>query len=151
MPSYNAKSESSLIELFPTLEPVNELMGIYVSELSGPNILKPVKKLFLKLTGLPGWGGKQFYKGYAFNLIQQKKKTVHGPKMTLSIEATATDGQTGLVAIYEKSAPYIWQHCTDEFRKLNDKTILGMSRFDLLGLRGKPVMFLLHQAPINEL
>jgi len=150
MPIYNAKSERSLIELFPTLEPVTELNGVYVPELSGPNILKPVKKAFLNLTGLPGWGGKQFYKGHALNLIKLKKNVVHGPKMILSIEASTTDGKNGLVAKYEKDAPFIWRRCTDEFRILDNKTILGMSRFDLLGMRGKPVMFLLHQAPHNK-
>mgnify|MGYP000732650040 FL=1 len=70
--------------------------------------------------------------------------------MILSIEASATDGKNGLVAKYEKDAPFIWRRCTDEFRILDNKTILGMSRFDLLGMRGKPVMFLLHRAPNHK-
>jgi len=145
MQDYNIKSEQSLVALFPTLEPAIELTGVYEPELPGPSILKPFKWLFLSLSGLPGWGGKQFFKGFALNLITRQGKTVRGPRMELSIQASKADGKNGLVATYDKNASFIWQRCTDEFRMLNDDTIIGMSHFNLPGVRGMQVMFVLHR------
>ncbi len=147
MTHYNIRSERSLLELFPTLKPAAELKGVYTPELPGPEILKPFKRLFLYLSGLPGWGGKQFFNDYALNLIQKNKETTQGPKMILSSRPSKADGKKGLVATYDKNAPFIWQRCTDEFRIIDSNTILGMSHFDLPGFRQKPIMFLLHRAP----
>jgi len=150
MTSYNVKSEKSLIQLFMTLEPVKELEGVYTAEIPGPRFLVPIKKLFLGISGLPGWVGKQFFGDYALNMLTKKGELYAGPKMLIKKLLHQIDSKEGLVATYDSDAPFIWQHCTDEFRHIDDNTILGMSHFDLPGFRGKPTMFLLHKTPYKE-
>lgn len=142
---FNPRSEKSLIKLFPTLEPVISLEGVYRSELPGPKFMVPFKNIFLTLSGLPNWGGKHFFGDYALNIIKKNGKATDGPKMNLQVGKQQDDGKVGLIANYDENSPYIWRHCTDEFRRVNETTILGVSHFDLPGLRGKPVMFILHQ------
>jgi len=150
MTHYNIRSEKSLLKLYPSLQPATELLGVYEPELPGPKILRPFKKLFLNLSGLPGWGGKHFMGDYALNMIKKNGCVVKGPKMIISTRAHKMDSRQGLVATYTDDAPFIWRHCTDEFRVINDNLLLGMSYFDLPGFRGMPVMFLLRRAPDNS-
>lgn len=147
MPTYNIQSTQSLVRLFSTLPPVTSLRGVYQPELPGLRFLVPFKWLFLRLTGLPGWKGKQFMGDYALNLITRSNTVVSGPRMNLSIRPSRVDRKAGLVATYNRDAPFMWRHCTDEFRQLDDNTILGMSHFDVIGMRSMKVMFLLHHAP----
>ncbi|GLQ32685.1 hypothetical protein GCM10007876_31640 [Litoribrevibacter albus] len=147
MPHYNVRSERSLINIFPRLEPVTELNGVYLAELPGPKILTPFKRLFLSVSGLPGWKGKQFFGDYALNILSKKGQIYKGPEMRIQTQPHKLDGKQGAIATYDSTAPHIWQHCTDEFRQIDQDTVLGMSHFDLPAFRGRPVMFLLHRLP----
>jgi hypothetical protein len=147
MPGYNLRSTQSLIDLFNKLTPVESLSGIYQPELPGHRFLVPFKWLFLRVTGLPGWKGKQFMGTHALNLITRSNRVVSGPRMDLSIRPSRIDGKQGLAATYGPEAPFMWRHCTDEFRWLDDQTILGMSHFDVIGMRSIKTMFILHHAP----
>jgi len=150
MTSYDVKSEKSLIQLFMTLEPVKELDGVYTAEIPGSRFLVPIKKMILGIFGLPGWIGKQFFDDYALNMLTKKGELCAGPKMLIRTLPHKLDSKEGLVATYDSDAPIVWQHCTDEFRRIDDNTVLGMSHFDLPGFRGKPSMFLLHKTPHKE-
>lgn len=145
-PSYNPRSIQALVKLFPHLEPVQQLSGVYLAELAGPAILRPFQQLFLKLTGLPNWRGKHFVTTHhAVNLITHHGKETDGPNMLLSILPSHLDKKEGLVASYDENAPALWRRYTDEFRWVNENTILGMSKFNIPGFRNFPVMFILHK------
>ncbi len=150
MTSFNPRSEKSLVELYPQLEPATELTGVYIAEIPGAKFLEPVKKFFLRLAGLPGWQGKHFFDGYALNILTKRGEIYEGPKMIIQSRPHKIDDKAGLVATYDASAPYIWRHCIDEFRQVDQDTLLGMSHFDLPGLRGKPHMFILHRRPEHK-
>lgn len=145
MTRYNPRSERSLLRLYPTLQPVESLDGEYVAELTGPAVFRPLQKLFLRLSGLPGWSGKVFTSAQAVNIIKRQGQPARGLKMHLAQEPQLMDSRQGMVARYSEEAPLIWRKCRDEFRQIDADTVLGASYFDLPFLRRRPIMFLLHK------
>lgn len=143
--NYNPRSEKALIGMQSALEPVQKLKGVYRSELPGPKLLHPIKRLFLSLSGLPNWDGKDFKENTAINLVSRYGIEFDGPKMNLIHGIHRCDGKEGLIATYTSKAPYLWRKCTDEFRWLDETTVLGISYFDIPLLRNKAVPFILHQ------
>lgn len=146
MTHYNIRSEKELFELFSRLTPAQELQGVYQPEFPGAKFMRPVKLWGLGLLGLPGWQGKQFFGDNAVNIITCNGHAAAGMTMKISIRPHKLDGELGLVATYPEDAPLIWRHCTDEFRVLDECTLLGMTHFDLPMIRHKPMMFVLHHA-----
>ncbi|NIB38558.1 hypothetical protein HBA55_03120 [Pseudomaricurvus alkylphenolicus] len=146
MSNYPVNNDKQLYQLYATLPPATELDGVYEAELTGPNILKPFKRWFLRLTGLPGWRGKHFFGDYALNMIDKGRGIVSGPKMLIASDTQRIDAQEGLVATYAANAPWMWRRCRDEFRQLGDRSVLGVSYFDIPGFRNTPIMFLLHRS-----
>jgi hypothetical protein len=143
-------SEQTLLKLYPSLNPVTELKGVYEAVLTGPRFLIPLKRLFLRLSGLPGWAGKHFKGDYALNMLAKGGQVKPGPKMLLANRPHKMDSKVGMVATYDERAPWLWRRCTDEFRVLDDDSVLGISYFDLPGFRNKPILFLLRFAPHND-
>lgn len=145
MVSGKTYSEKALKQMYSSLQPVESLQGVYKADIPGPRILLPFKYLFLRLSGLPGWFGKDFKGEFALNMLQQKNRLVRGPKMLLAQKPHKTDQRTGLVATYHHDAPWLWRRCTDEFRHLSEDTILGVSYFNVPGFRNRPILFMLHK------
>ena len=150
MAAYNVRSEKSLVELYSTLQTATNLEGYYRAEISGPKFLIPIKHMILSLLGLPGWKGKHFYGDYALNVLERKGKVTKGLRMSIKTLPHRLDSKPGLVTVYEDDASFIWRRCTDEFRVIDEHTLLGMTFFDLPFFRGKPSMFLLHKCPDEE-
>ncbi len=139
------RSDKALFELFFLLTPASSLAGAYRPGFPGPKWRRPIKQWGLSLLGLPGWQGKQFFQDEAVNIITVDKRAVAGTKMNIRTRPHRLDGQAGLVATYPEGSHFLWRHCTDEFRMLNDDTVIGMAHFDFPLIRHKPMMFVLYR------
>lgn len=122
---------------------LDAMAGTFDGEFAGP---PPVRAAFangLALFGMRGWHGKRFD-----TPASGVNRLAHGTgfPMYAHIEPSFADGRDAIVAVYgdRERMPFRWLR--DEFRELDDDTLLGLSFVDAPGLRRVGTPFLLHRA-----
>lgn len=110
-----------------------EVHGTYRAVFVGPAILRAVAPRAIALAGMRRWYGKRFDgTGGAVNLVRGADGTVHDilPTRTF-VDTSWLDGGDALVVSYgtdpQHAAPVPWRWVRDEFRALDDGTLLGMT------------------------
>jgi cholesterol oxidase len=130
--------------------PVEALLGTRRAVFVGPRAQRAVAPRGLGLLGLPRWFGKRFEATAAgvhgVNLLHDDGGLRAHLEMRADIEASRLDGAPALVVTYEQDAPLPWRHIRDEFRTLEDGTLLGMTVLDVPGARKAGTPFLLEVA-----
>ncbi len=134
---------------FATLSsfPVEALNGEYRSRVPGPFWYRWSFAPSLAFTALRGWVGKAFFdNGRAINLVRRKGKITRVLPMTVREQNSELDGNPVQVVIYPDDAPFPWNRVTDELRRVNETTIVGMTIFHLPVIRHIPFPFILRKS-----
>jgi hypothetical protein len=140
----DSRSLLALRRAWPTLaEPeLDAMAGTFDGEFVGPGPTPLLLSAALALCGMPGWHGKRFdTPARGINRIAPGT----GFPMEATIAPSYADGRAAIVATYgrRERAPFRWLR--DEFRPLDDRTLLGLSFVDAPGLRRAGMPFLLHR------
>ena len=118
--------------------------GRYEAEFIGPAWLRYIAPKLLPLGGLPGWFGKSFAEGEkAINLLRKGNELVEAVPMCRRFCASGIDGQSALVLSYDRRAPLGCRLLIDEFRALDEDTLLGLTVVNLPLIRSFTLPFLL--------
>lgn len=97
--------------------------------------------LGLGLIGLPRWFGKRLTadgdKLRGMNLVRRRDGSGLQERLAMSgaRSASLTDGLPVVAIIYAADGPRPWRWVRDEFRRLPDGTLAGMTFLDVPGLR----------------
>ena len=116
----------------------------------GPAWMRRATPVFVALTGMPGWWGKQFAPDDeatalgGHNTLERDGSLVPSLRMTARLGASRVDGRPAIVATYDGGAPWPWRGVRDELRPLADGRLLGLS-FGLVPLLPTPAPFLLER------
>jgi hypothetical protein len=151
------KADSSLgrvLQIFreaqePTL---GTLVGVHEGSFAGPAFVRLPAPLFMALTGMLGWCGKEFDPPRSDpallsgrNLVRQRGAVRRSIPMQAKVAPSRVDGRLALVLSYPPDARWPWRRTTDELRPLDDQTLLGLGFVDAPLLRGLPLPFLLRR------
>ncbi|WP_346765111.1 hypothetical protein [Rhodococcus sp. BL-253-APC-6A1W] len=110
-----------------------DVQGTYRAVFVGPALLRAVAPRAIALGGMRGWHGKRFDgAGGAVNVLRDGDGTLRDSlPATISTDASWLDGSEALVVSYgtgpQGSAPVPWRWVRDEFRALDDGTLLGLT------------------------
>lgn len=108
-----------------------ELKGFYAGVPAGPWWFRLGSGPTMRMTGFGGWMGKQFLgEGRAANQFQTKAGIELRFPMTLARAPSRLDGIDTLVLNYPADARAPWCWVTDELRRMDDGSILGMTFVD---------------------
>lgn len=120
--------------------------GFWRARFIGPWWLRLTGRPSVALAGLRGWQGKRFLTPErATNILRRADGEIEHLAMRCAIVTTDLDGQPVAALTYGASGPVPWRWVTDELRALDDRTLLGMTRINLPGLRGLAFPFLLER------
>ena len=133
----------------PTLD---MLVGVHEGSFAGPAFVRLPAPLFMALTGMLGWCGKEFDPpGSDPTLLSGRnlvrRRVVVGPSipMRAKLAPSRVDGRLALVLSYPSDARWPWRRTTDELRPLDDQTLLGLGFVDAPLIRALPLPFLLRR------
>ncbi len=122
--------------------------GTWRASFTGPGWLRVIAPRGLFLLRFGGWWGKELQaNGSGVNLFQRGGKHFAAFPITVKTGTSRLDGKPCLIVRYSKDAGFPWAHVIDELRRLDDDTLFGMTIFDLPGMRGFPLPFLLQRFP----
>ncbi len=142
----NAQPFRTFPGLFSTLDvpEIDQIKGQYQGSFVGPRWLRSAAGPALVLSGLGGWWGKHFKgDGTAMNLVQHSDQLEPSFPMTLVPVTSVIDGRTGLALNYGAENPFPWPHIVDELRRLDQKSLLGMTYVNTQPLQKLAFPFLL--------
>ncbi|HSJ87757.1 MAG TPA: hypothetical protein VK909_11155 [Anaerolineales bacterium] len=113
----------------------SSLPGKYRGAFVGPVWLKLGVKPALWITGLGGWWGKDIFQdGTAINIVLRDGNFSTRFPMELICGKSAFDERDGLALRYQKGNPFPWMFIVDEIRRIDEITLLGMSRTNIPGV-----------------
>jgi hypothetical protein len=145
---FNSMSLHQFRDFFNTLanpEPAS-LSGIYRATFVGPGWLRASAGPALALTGLGGWWGKEIHTdGTAINIVLRAGKFSKRFRMKFVNKRSFIDGRDGLALHYQPGNPFPWMFIVDEIRRVDGKTLLGMTIVNLRGLRSLALPFTLEK------
>jgi hypothetical protein len=122
------------------------IRGKYHGAFVGPAWVKAAVKPALWITGLGGWWGKEIYEdGTAINLVLRRGKFSTRFSMKFVRERSFIDGRHGLALHYQQDNPVLWLFIVDEIRRMDESTLLGMTRPSIPGLRWFALPFILQK------
>ena len=122
----------------------SSLPGNYRGTFVGPAWLRMGVKPALLLAGLGGWWGKEIFQdGTAINIILRGGKFERRFPMETICGTSVIDGQDGLALRYQKGNPFPFMFIMDELRRIDELTLLGMSRTNIPGFRWFALPFVL--------
>lgn len=125
----------------------NSLPGRYHDTFVGPAWLRIAVKPALLITGLGGWWGKEIFQdGTAINIVLRNGKLSRCFPMKVICGKSVLDRQNGLALRYQKGNPFPWMFIIDEIRRIDEITLLGMSRLNIPGLRWFAIPFVLQKS-----
>jgi hypothetical protein len=143
----NQLSLSAVRSLFTTLDPPTtaSLSGLHRGLFVGPGWLRASAQPLLAITGLGGWWGKEISQdaSTAINLVLRRGAYHRIFPMYFVNQASIIDGQPGLALRYEKDNPFPWPIIVDELRRIDARTVLGMTLVDLNPFRRQAFPFIL--------
>jgi len=126
--------------------------GTYRAAFVGPLWWRIAAVPTLTITGLGGWWGKEFHAdGSAINIVLRAGDFSTRFPMKLVAAPSMIDGKGGLALHYQKGNPFPWMHIVDEIRRIDEKTLLGMTIANLRGLRDMALPFVLQQDSTEKL
>lgn len=116
----------------PTLD---ALAGTHEAVFVGPAPLRFAAPRSIALAGMPRWYGKRFGAGAAggtlagTNLLRAPGGDGFEERhpMTASVAPSWLDGAPALVVSYGADGPVPWRWVRDEFRRVDDETLLGLT------------------------
>ncbi len=134
--------------LFASLEipEAHTLCGKYRGEFVGPRWVRIFAWPALLAAGLGGWWGKLMYvDGRAINIVCREGNFSTCHPMKFRKERSHIDRQEGLALHYQyqRDNPFLWLFVVDEIRRLDETTLLGMTRPKIPGLRWLAFPFVL--------
>ncbi len=139
-------------QLFAALQPPTQLEGSWRAAFTGPVWLCWLAPLGMALSPLRGWCGKRFdAAGQGINLVRRSGRVQAMVPMRVVSRASAVDGAPVLATEYDAQAPWLLRGVADEFRVLNDYTLLGLMTVTRPGLRWVAFPFLLTRVPEGAL
>ncbi|MGH8455410.1 MAG: hypothetical protein ACRETW_10055 [Stenotrophobium sp.] len=153
MTSFNLRgSLRATRRIFRNLAAPKTLAGRWRIEFAGPLWLRRLAPLGLNLSALRGWHGKSFDgDDCGVNLMRRGRKLRNLLPMRAVLRPSRLDGGLVMAASYGSDAPVLQLLVTEEFRILDNDTLLGMMILDLPGLRRQFALpFLLHRSPSSE-
>jgi hypothetical protein len=112
--------------------------GRHAGAFPGPRAYELACRYAIETTGLAGWLGKRFDAPAAganeadgANLVRDGE----AKPMVARIAPSLTDGRPALVCTYrpQEALPYRWVR--DEFRRWDERTLLGLAFLDVPGVR----------------
>ncbi|WP_241385844.1 hypothetical protein [Rhodococcus sp. CH91] len=104
--------------------------GTYRAVFVGPALLRVAAPRAIALGGMPRWYGKRFAgDGTAVNLLADTGGALLQEKlpMRVAIAPSWLDGHPAIVVSYGADAPVPWRWVRDEFRTLDERTLLGLT------------------------
>ncbi len=126
--------------------PAEQRQGFWKARFVGPFWLRLGGMPSCYLSGLWGWLGKKFItENTATNIVKRNSGTINILDMTVSESPSEVDGKTAIILSYSKSSPIPWRWVTDEFRAVDDNTLIGITRLHLPILRHLTFPFLLER------
>jgi hypothetical protein len=142
--------------LFSSLPPptIQSIHGVYRGQFTGPAWLCLSATPSLALAGLGGWWGKILPgDGTGQNLVLRQGKLYRRLPIRLVTIPSLVDGKLGLTVQYTSECPFPWPHVIDELRRLDEKTLLGLTIVNLGLLRRLAFPFLLfpEDIPFDQL
>jgi hypothetical protein len=142
--------------LFCSLPPpaIQSVQGVYSGQFTGPAWLRFSAAPSLALAGLGGWWGKVLAgDGTGHNLVLHQGKLYRRFPIRLVSIPSQVDGRPGLTVQYTPECPFPWPHVIDELRRLDEKTLLGLTIINLGFLRRLAFPFLLfpEEIPLDQL
>ena len=136
-------------DLFSTLAApdLDSLAGTYRGEFVGPGWFRTVfVPVSLTIGGLHGWWGKQFHgPARGINIVSRHGGLQRIVPVTLDYEPSRIDGKPCLGLHYPAGSPLPWVWTVDEFRRLDDTTLLALSTFVPRWVPRVGLPFLLHK------
>ena len=131
---------------------LDTLVGVHEGSFAGPAFVRLPAPLFMVLTGMPGWFGKEFdppgsdpAQLSGRNLVRRRGAVHPSIPMQAQVAPSRVDGRLALVLSYPSDARWPWRRTTDELRPLDDQTLLGVGFVDAPLIRGLPLPFLLRR------
>lgn len=125
---------------------VDALAGKYRGSFVGPVWARALAGPALQITGLGGWWGKDVSAdGTAINIVLRAGRFSTRFPMIFLHEKSHIDGKDGTALHYQKGNPFPWMFLVDEIRRIDDTTLLGMTRPTLPGLRWFVLPFILEK------
>lgn len=126
--------------------------GSFRAELTGPAWVRLLAPAALSLLGFHGWAGKRIEAdGNGVNLARRGGRVVPFAPMRIRLETSRLDQRPAWVLRYPANARFPQPHMADEFRQLDQRTLLGLSFTDLPGLCGMALPFLLIRVAGSDL
>lgn len=143
---YNTLSLKQFRNLFISL-PVPEVVsihGVYRASFVGPGWLRASAGPALVASGLGGWWGKEFSEdGTVVNIVLRAGKFSPLFPMKLVHTKSFIDNKEGLALHYQTGNPFPWMHVVDELRRIDERTLLGMTLANVNGMRRLAFPFIL--------
>lgn len=128
------------------LPSLSQRSGFWRARFIGPWWLRLGGRPGVALSGLRGWQGKRFLTPEtATNVLRHAHGDVEALTMLCRDAVSDLDGCPVAALSYGSAGPVPWRWVTDELRALDDRTLLGMTRIDLPGLRRLALPFLLER------
>ena len=139
------KSLKQICEMYRELPDFDgiDCAGAYEAEILGPQWLKTIAAMSLPFSGLPGWCGKRIHVSGAINRCNINGQIEERVSMLKSAQSSWIDGRPCMVLSYDNKAPLLLRPMRDEFRRVNETTLLGLSIYNLPLLKRVPLPFLL--------
>lgn len=110
------------------------LVGRFRASMAGPLWMRLPAPTVVRLTGMPGWWGKEFALPgaddetlHGHNLVEGHGTLTPSLPMTARLGASRLDARAALLLTYPADTPRPWRHVTDEVRGLGDGRLLGLS------------------------
>lgn len=135
-------------DLFASLQvpQADSLSGRYRGAFVGPAWVRFLVQPALKITGLGGWWGKDVFEdGTAINIVLRDGRFSTRFPMVFVQEKSHLDHRDGLALHYQKGNPFPWMFIVDEIRRVDEDTLLGMTRPGIPGLRWFALPFTLEK------
>ena len=135
-------------ELFASLDvpELDSIRGRYRGAFIGPALIRVSVKPAVWVASLGGWWGKEMYEdGMGINIVLRKGEFSTRFQMKIMQARSVIDGKEGLSMRYLPDNPILWIFIVDELRRLDDDTLLGMTRPRIPGLRWLALPFILQR------
>ncbi|MBS9373720.1 hypothetical protein [Rhodococcus sp. B50] len=103
--------------------------GTYRAVFVGPAALRVAAPRAIALGGMPRWYGKRFADGgSAVNLLDDGDGALREVlPMRVALEPSWLDGRNAIVVSYGAGGPVPWRWVRDEFRPVDEGTLLGLT------------------------
>jgi hypothetical protein len=135
--------------LYADLTPLGRIAvtGTWRATFTGPAWLRAIAPRGLHLLRFGGWWGKEIHAdGTAINLFFRDGHRTSAYPMAVSETRSLLDNKPCLATSYSANAPIPWRFVVDEFRALDENTLLGLTILGKPSTINPPLPFILQRA-----